>query len=717
MQAQASFPLYAQVRPKQSVSYDRSRRRNCRSLDDILENDALASVLTDDFDTFRDNDDPNSALTSQMDSFVCANEGASNSDFKRGMSPNSSFKKAWKSTDDLQDTYVEIQSALLDLSDLSFVSYSHKTPERNISIDSSVDGKTSTYRDSGCFSDAAPSEISSSSVYMSMDVDPVRLLKSQSSLTSQTLSTSTVENDSTPTHEWARDDSLALERKTRAPPSQFSSLDRRHLRRAISKELPNTPTASFSSNISPNTLLYDEENLYVEVLENSNGKSPVAVKQSSIETRGVRALSSDESYISNSTHDGSKQTASQTHTSTLKKRFGGILKSKSPNVGKVENCPKIERACIRTTPLPPVPTVSNSAAVFEDDYSCISDHQVPHICTLAIPSGNDNVTMLGGTRCSPLQTRTPSPIALSTCESPDVIFRRSRTPTELFRRSLSPLPSPNKNRFSTGSIQFEEALAGSVGAFKTIEPNLSIRRSPSPAPLSPLVTEFPNIDPSFFSSPQKISKPVEKVRKTVSASTLPRTPKVEYHAATLGRYRPQKIDNRTKEEKLEELDVLLQDFDTSLDATSSETDTTSNDQDIESSFSSIAIESLEESPEKQIFVSDIIEKSSPNFRDPLEFYQSNNIPLSLSNGLTPAEQTAAPLYSRVQKRSKFVDPKVCKSENSFSETDDYAEITEDDLYNMPKRKFHSRLFSCCKQCDLLLVQCASHFINLILFSN
>ena len=669
-----AHPVYAQVRSKQSASFRRQQRRNCRSLDDILEDGAIPPLLSDNSDAFLGHTDSSvTAARHNIEPWIVATKTAVSSGLRRGSSPSSSFKKAWKSTDDLQDTYVEIQNDF---------SSNHVTPERNLSMDISVDGKQSNCRDSGCFSDPALND--SASIYMSMDVDPGRLMQSRASMSSLTPSISITENDPAlfGADGSGKNDVLCLQRQMRASSSKYPSMDRDYLRRVVSEELPTIPTVSFPTK---------QENLYDEVLENLDTKplNILQAKSPTIKSRFGKASSSDDNLTSALSHGGSKHSASQKHSSALKKRFGGLLKSKLPNLAKVENCPKVEQACIRTTPLPPIPIASYSAGVIEDQYACIIDNGAT--CPTAVTMlsvENDSSKKLTDSQVAPVK-RAPSPIVPTPLENPGVSLRRSRTPTDFSRRSLTSLQSPTQNRFSTGSFPFDETF-DNLSFSKSGKPDHLMQRSRSVAPISPLVTQFPNIHPSFYQTPQKKSESVESKPKKSEASTLPRPPKVEYHNATLSRFRKEKIDTRSEEEKLEELDALLQDFETSLDDISfAEDSNILNDDPLNLTRGSPVSKLNQEDPldSVQFCSSDIIQKSNPLFRDPVEFYQLNNIPLTLLDESNAALQSAKPLYSEVQKqRPQTIASGASNGKKSFSETDDYAEITEDDLYNMPKRK-------------------------------
>ena len=638
MQSQPVFPVYSTVRPKLLRQNTKYHRRACRSLDDILEDDSLSSAVFNATDAFvEDVNESNPSASFKVESWMNNNNKETNGFCKLSLG-GSKLNKSWKSAADIQDTYIEMQSPFKVAKQLDNSICSSKRHTSAQSVESIP------HRDSGCYSDIAASDYSSSSIYTSMDVEPnnIHLMKKRLSIRSQTLSSSTNESDFTPIFidGVTRDDNLLFIRRTSAPPSQFSSLDRRRFKPSHSKKL-----SGFSSLSNVKSI---EENLYMDLNEAHDPTVVLAEsKNHSLETFGKNA-SSEENLLCVIPPDGSKPPTTPRHPL---RKFRKKFRAKLPSFAKVENCPKVEQACICSTPLPPIPTSSGSAGVVEDIYASIEDSCTPRSFATCTPEN------------SPLHTPRKESIGFA-ISSPN----RQSPITVTYMENIQESPQHQIFTQKTSSDTFTD-------------------RKISASPIRSSQSDFVAQDnhrkdcKNDLSTPTPTLAPVPPEALVTSSASKPRASRVEYHATELSRYQPkQKVDTRTEEVKLEELDELLRDFDISLDREISlETET--------SSQFNLSPSTCDEEPQNCSNEPYAITRESTRFKDPVAFYKAHNIPLKTiaSDTNNPKTMPEYGVVRKIRRTSNLANSNNGKK--SFAETDDYAEITEDDLYNMSKRKF------------------------------
>ena len=612
------------------------RRRACKSLDDIVEDETPLFVVYDDTDAFDDSLEKEGAKN--VDGWPQTNSAMLN--------PSNSIKKTnlnrhWKSTADIEDTYVDIKSPSLALGNTEA---SHT--RRNHSIDS-TQSDVVVKRDSGFFSDTSSYDRGSASIYTpmgGMDYGSQRLTQSRSSTRSRDFGSNNTDSKSIPALviDVAKDDSALPQRKTRPPSSIFCSLDRRRFKQ---RSLPKVPSKSHSDdNILQSTA--EEENIYAELPAfTANNEENKIVKHNSLNdlSRSERispsiTFCSEKKVLINPLNDA-KPPKSNKHTGSLKRKVG-LLKGKLSHAN-LQNNPQIEQVFMQTSPLPPFPIQKASSGVVEDPYSYISD--------LNDQASSKNLNPPFTVPLAPKLGSVPS------------------SPT--FQRSPTVLKAGTDFGFAAKN---DSHLTASVNA---VACDTSAACSPVVAP-----------SPFIHQSSKHESAPGRRIgtigRPTVAIKVGPHHgPQEEYHASTLSRYRPKtEEDTRTEEERILELDLMLHNFDTSLDIQKLEA-TSETARSRSSSCESPACVLVD----KQ---TTIIDRSSNQFVDPVQFYKSQSIPVTASN-LTPCE-SEMPQYSVVRKNRtpKQTDSQMTTNDKKpFTETDDYAEITEEDLYNMPKRKY------------------------------
>ena len=507
--------LYAQVRPKRphNSSY---RKRTCKSLDNILENDS-SSLLASDLDPSNCDKSAKEKLWGDSGALESPNPSVQ---FFSNNSEGTSFSKPWKSLADIQDVYVnsgkpftaDINCEIED----DYSHYSSPRPLFSTNNQSASGGDFLSREDSTCSGASDPD-----SIYTLMDVDPTSLLRSRQRSSANSL---TPDRDLMPTFvdSFARDDN-AIESHYQVPSSLFSSLDRRLLRRSRHNDLPDIPRKETA--LSRHSRVSDGgENVYMEL----GTQDFSSIKDENVDWARLQKFvprsttpSHDKCNNLNLSQDGDiKRIGVELQAKGLKQKLGKVLRSKSPQFARLKSFPKVEQASIRFSPLPPIPTTHGS--VIEDPYSYISDKDVT---TTTVVREN--------ARSYPHRAFSDPNSTFGSMQSSFYSTPRASS----FHRSAN-ASSPSSGQFSSVDFSSRDSVVSS-----RVRPKTGNMQTPSYAIAGYALNE-------------QVHRDVQSENYARNVVTV-HSPE-EFHTASIGPYRPKQItDSRSEEERLGELDLLL----------------------------------------------------------------------------------------------------------------------------------------------------------------
>ena len=442
-------------------------------------------------------------------------------------------------------------------------------------------------------------------------------------------------------------------RHVRFPPSSGINLGRRRFNRFNS-----TDVISLGSSLSEvEEISTSEENIYMELAESENNNRKEAKSKNHNKTK--RALfSSKTSKGLLSPTEATKRFPYHVDSTGIKKKLTTLLKPKTPLYAKIKNCPPIERAVVDRTnvPLPALPVTKARLSQVEDPYSFIEEKntrslsspisETPSLVPVEIPgfSSKSHAVMCeeGTYECPKCWVDAPQP-NLDTHPAREKGFRKSLT--------------LDLDRTSQGYLKH----FGSQEDVSMLSPVLCCVKSPSEKPSL-------NIDHMYKEKCDNFDYDVPRALCTLSS------PKEEFHAAALSRFKPKEVDVRPKKEKLHELDHLLDAIHSYL-----RTHATSNNLEV---FNS-------ELPS-------LLTESNPGYVDPVKYYKTQNIPLTLV-GNSVQSNDSKPLYTTVLKKkdrlkngqNKSTNPLKTEQNSSLSTDtdDDYTTIEDNHLSAMAKRKY------------------------------
>jgi len=433
-------------------------------------------------------------------------------------------------------------------------------------------------------------------------------------------------------------------------------LDKKRINRFNSTDI----ISSVSSLSEVEEISTSEENIYMELpeTENSAKKKEARTKNHAKARRNLFRSKTVKQILSPT--DTTKRFPYHKDPARIKKKLTTFLKPKTPLYAKIQNCPPVERALVNrvNVPLPAVPVIKVRLSQVEDPYSLIEDKKSDELSSpisekpVLVPveiSGENSTNHV--VMCE--EGIYENPKCCTTAPQPNLATHPARK--RVFRKSLT----LDLDRANQGLDYFKNFA--SQEDISMLSPVLCCVKSPSEKSIL-------KIDHMYQEKCDNFDYDVPRAICTLSS------PKEEFHAATLGRFKPKEVDARPNKEKLHELDQLLNAI-----------------------HSYMAAHKIDK--EHKIFDSEwpsLVSKSSPGYLDPVVFYKRNSIPLTLTGTYTQ-NGDAKPLYRTVLKKKDRLPngqnkvSSLNKTEkNYFLSTDtedDYTTIDENHLGNMAKRKF------------------------------
>ena len=431
----------------------------------------------------------------------------------------------------------------------------------------------------------------------------------------------------------------------RFPLSPKSNLGRRRTNRFNSTDV----ISSVSSLSEVEEISTSEENIYMELPETEVGG------------RKKEAKSKRHKKTKRNIFNGMnpKRNSSQTETTKrfrkdstgIKKKLTTFLKPRTPLYAKIQNCPPVERALIDRTnvPLPALPATRARASLVEDPYSFIEDRK------------DENVIYYSSRG---------SPSALPVKKSDEKSAHSVRCEEGIYEspRCCPKAPEPNFSTHPACKKRFRKSLTLDLDRNNQSEKIEGSMLSPILCCVKPSSAKrVLNIDHMYNEKLNNYDYDVPRALHALSSS------KEEYHAATLKKFIPKEVDSRPKEEKMLELDSLLNAIQSFM------------------STHAISNDTMPFDPKLPFLVTE----DNPAYIDPVAFYKTHNIPLRLS-GAQVQNSDEKPLYRSVLKKKDRLLNKE-KKEQSFSRTDptsfpstdpedDYTLIEDIQLSSMAKRK-------------------------------
>ena len=460
-------------------------------------------------------------------------------------------------------------------------------------------------------------------------------------------------------HELSSDDLHLNRRGVLVPLSHNDSVERARLNRFNSVDV----ISPFSSLSEVEEISASEENIYMELTEpkvhrKKEGRFSPSKKKKNLKSR----ISDVSASLAGRTpkrysppFDTPKRFVDHKETSKLKKRLNTLLKTRAPLYAKIQKCPPVERAQMNraNVPLPAVPPSKVRVSLVEDPYSQIKDD-----VDLESSSASEN--------------------GFSSTESTENLLKtRSCHNLNNFEESVYMSPEccsckPPQLNFSSHPTRSKSSL--------TLNLDSSLDQLNGNALFSPVFC-------CGKSSPG-MRMNIEHMYKEKCSDfdyDIPRTaltsPREEFHPANLEKFKPKKeVDGRPEEEKMQELDQLLHA--------------------IHAYITSHSDQNILQLPDSNFAFSSTVSENNPKFINPVEFYKSLNIPLTLVNSVGH-DCNNKPLYAQVIKKKDRKTAANTAAESakietfSFPSTDaeDYEEISEEHLAKMAKRELNFLVIS------------------------
>ena len=468
----------------------------------------------------------------------------------------------------------------------------------------------------------------------------------------------------------SRDDSHLSHFGRRNPFSSSKSLDRINLKRFSANDITSLNSLSDGEEVTTS-----EENIYMELpVHHPNALAEVKHKAAQLKKNlkqhkdGFIAALSGGSTRTTSPREGAIKSPRQPHKELngIKRKLTNLLKKRTPSYAKIQNCPKVERAVLNRDkiPLPEIPTSKVEISYVEDVYAVITDAKAP-----LIPPSSPIVVNPEASNSSPS----------------DAIYKVSDDSGKQNRHISMLPPEPN---FATHPHNKKKKLQNLA-----MEPHhdtyghktYSSGGFGSNSLLSPVLCCVN----SGFSDSRKQMKIEhwyqEKCDKYDYA--IPRAARLssnaaeEFHSASLSEFKPrEEKDERPEEEKQEELDELLYTFISFMKANMSSDNLSDANRDCDYSMSSE--------------IAPVVTKGDPKYIDPISYYKLRDMPLNFNSAQYQQNQSKKPIYSRVTKKSTCSNTTQAQSVDSDSnnavqsflsaDVDDYASISERDVYKRPK---------------------------------